>query len=125
VRFNSHCGLHFDVRQQITARRQMKSPPELEFENLRMTERKKLIRYSRRVRFSVLLFLALTVVAWPQAAPDFSGIWKRDDDRSQPKRSGNVTLQIEHHDPELTVETTISPDSPKSRHAMQKYTTDG
>jgi hypothetical protein len=36
-----------------------------------------------------------------------------------------VTLHIEYHDPELSVETTISPDSPKSRHAIQKYTTDG
>src|SRR5215831_16121540 len=86
---------------------------------------KPLIHSSARVLLGVFLFAALTVAALPQTATDFSGIWKQDNDRSQPKRSGNVTLHIEHHDPEFTVETTISPDSPKSRHAIQKYTTDG
>jgi hypothetical protein len=65
------------------------------------------------------------VGAWPQTAPDFSGIWKQDNDRSQPKRKGNVTLHIEHHAPELTVETMISSDSPGFRQARQRYTTDG
>lgn len=92
---------------------------------MQMRDRKALIHSSLRVLLGVFLFAALTVAAWPQTAPDFSGIWKQDNDRSQPKRSGNVTLHIEHHDPELTVETTISPDSTRSRHAMQRYSTDG
>jgi hypothetical protein len=67
----------------------------------------------------------MTVAAWPQTIPDFSGVWKQDNDRCQPKRSGDVTLHIEHHDPVLTVETSISHGSQNSRHAVQKYTTDG
>ncbi len=77
----------------------------------------------------MLLFLAVTVAAWPQNVPDFSGIWKQDNDRCQPKRSGDVTLHIEHRDPQLTVETSISHGSQNSGlgsgHAVQKYTTDG
>jgi hypothetical protein len=73
----------------------------------------------------MLLLSAMTVVAWPQTVPDFSGLWKQDNDRCQPKRSGDVTLHIEHHNPELTVETSMSHGSLSSRHAMQKYTTDG
>ena len=60
-----------------------------------------------------------------EAGPEFSGLWRQDNARSQPKRSGEVRLRIEHHDPELTVETTIVPDSGKPRHALQNYTTDG
>jgi len=56
---------------------------------------------------------------------DFSGLWKQDNDRCQPKRNGDVTLPIEHHGPELTVETSISRHSSSPRQAVQKYTTDG
>ena len=63
--------------------------------------------------------------AWPQGTHDFSGIWKQDNDRCQPKRNGDVTLRIEQHDPEFTVETSILRNSASSRHAVQKYTTDG
>ena len=73
----------------------------------------------------LLLFSVLTVAAWAQTGPDFSGTWKQDNDRCQPKRSGNVTLDIEHHDPDLRVETSISRGSATSGHAVQKYTTDG
>jgi hypothetical protein len=73
----------------------------------------------------MLLLSALTVAAWAQTAPDFSGAWKQDNDRCQPKRSGDVTLHIEHHGPELTVETSMSHGSSSSRHATQEYTTDG
>jgi hypothetical protein len=75
--------------------------------------------------FLAALLSALTVTAWTQTAPDFSGRWRQDNDRCQPKRSGDVTLQIEHHEPELTVETTILRGSEPPRHAVQKYTTDG
>jgi hypothetical protein len=73
----------------------------------------------------VMLLIAIPVVARPQAASDFSGLWKQDNDRCLPKRSGNVTLRIEHHDPELTVETSIAHDAVNARHAVQNYTTDG
>ena len=81
----------------------------------------------RPVQFflTVLLLSTASAGAWSQTMPDFSGQWKQDNDRCQPKRNGDVTLRIEHHDPELTVETLISRNSGNSRHAVQKYTTDG
>ena len=78
-----------------------------------------------RFYLTILLFSAITVAAQPQSTPDFSGIWKQDNDRCMPKRSGDVTLHIKHHDPELTIETSISHDSVNARRAIQKYTTDG
>lgn len=72
------------------------------------------------------LLMVLSVIgAWAQARPEFSGLWKLDNSRSVPKRNGDVTLRIEHHDPELTIETLISHDLTNSRHAIQKYATDG
>jgi hypothetical protein len=73
----------------------------------------------------VFFFSAITVAAYAQTAPDFSGLWKQDNDRSQPKRSGEVTLRIAQSGSELAVETSMSHGSQNSRHAMQKYTTDG
>jgi hypothetical protein len=78
-----------------------------------------------RLLLSLVLLVAVPLVARPQSAPDFSGLWVQDNDRCQPKRSGNVALRIDHHDPKLTIETSISNDSMNSRHAIQKYTTDG
>ena len=60
-----------------------------------------------------------------QPNPNFSGTWKQSNERSIPKRTGNVTLHIEHRDPDLTVETTALRGSAAPRHAMQRYTTDG
>jgi hypothetical protein len=57
------------------------------------------------------------------SAPDFSGIWKQSNERCSPKRTGDVTLNIEHHDPELVLETTSK--GLITRHALQRYTTDG
>ncbi len=76
-----------------------------------------------------LLALRLAVLTAPaaicsQPKPDFSGTWKQSDERSMPKRTGKVTLHIEHRDPELTVETTIIRGSVAPRHAEQRYTTD-
>jgi hypothetical protein len=82
----------------------------------------------RRIRICLsILFLLLTmaVTAVAQSAPGFSGLWKQDNDRCQPKRKADITLRIEHYDPELTVETSISRNSGNARHAVQKYTTDG
>jgi hypothetical protein len=73
----------------------------------------------------MLLLAAMTVAGWSQTMPDFSGQWNQDNDRCQPKRTGDVTLHIEHHDPEFTVETSISHGSLSPRHAVQKYATDG
>ena len=64
-------------------------------------------------------------MAWSQGMPDFSGLWKQDNDRCQPKSNVVIMLRIEHHNPELTVETSISRNSATSRRAVQKYTTDG
>ena len=60
-----------------------------------------------------------------QLNPDFSGTWKQSNERSIPNRTGNVTLHIDHRDPELTVETTILRSAAAPRHAVQRYTTDG
>jgi hypothetical protein len=84
-----------------------------------------MIHCHKRICLSIVLYSAITLAAWPQAAPDFSGLWKQDNDRCLPKRGGDVALRIEHHDRELTVETSISHGAPNSRHAVQKYTTDG
>jgi hypothetical protein len=91
----------------------------------RMRNSRKLTHRSVRIRLIMLLLSTVTVAAWPQTVPDFSGTWKQDNDRCQPKRSGDVMLHIENHDTQLTVETTISHGSLSSRHAVQKYTTDG
>jgi hypothetical protein len=78
-----------------------------------------------KLRFSLILLISMPIAIWPQTAPDFTGLWKQTNDRCLPKRSGDVTLRIQQHNPELTIETSISPDSSNPRHAMQKYTTDG
>lgn len=78
-----------------------------------------------RIFLGIVLLSTAAAVAWPQGTPDFSGLWKQDNDRCQPKRNGDVTLRIEHHAAEFTVGTSISRNSASSRHAVQKYTTDG
>jgi hypothetical protein len=123
VRFSLLCGLHSEVCQQIYAVAADIAAARIEHE-LQMRNSKTLIYRSVRIGLSMLLLSAVTIAAWPQTAPDFSGMWKQDNDRCQPKRSGDVTLHIEHHNPELTVETSISHGAQISRH-VQKYTTDG
>ncbi len=80
---------------------------------------------SVRMFLQILLLATAAAVACAQATPEFTGLWKQDNDRCQPKRNGDVTLRIEHHGADLMVETSISHNSSNSRHAMQKYTTDG
>jgi hypothetical protein len=60
-----------------------------------------------------------------QQYPDFTGNWKQSNERSTPRRTGNVTLRIDHRDPELTIETAMLRASAAPRHAVQHYTTDG
>lgn len=81
--------------------------------------------HSVRILLVLLLLSATSGIAFAQGTTDFSGLWKQDNDRSQPRRNGDVTLRIEHRDPVFTVETAISRNAASSRHALQKYTTDG
>jgi hypothetical protein len=78
-------------------------------------------------KMSLVLLLAGVMgpsgICLPNA--DFSGTWKQSNERSTPARTGNVILQIDHRDPEITVETTILRGSAAPRHASQHYTTDG
>jgi hypothetical protein len=90
-----------------------------------MKKCKRLANGRVRVLMCTFMLAAISVTARGQSAPDFSGVWKQDNDRCQPKHSGDVTLRIEQNGSELTVETTISHGSMNSRHAVQKYTTDG
>jgi hypothetical protein len=53
------------------------------------------------------------------------GTWKQSNERSTPLRSGDVTPRIDHHDPDLTVETTIVRGPSAPRRALHHYTTDG
>lgn len=71
----------------------------------------------------VMVFTAQSLLG--QTHPSLSGVWKQSNDRSQPSRRGDVTLRIDHRDPELVVETAIlrSPGPPRT--AKQKYSTDG
>ena len=73
----------------------------------------------------LLLLMAIPLTGRSQTQPDFSGLWKQDNDRCQPKRSGEVTLRIDHHGPELILETSIQHGTQTLKHAAQRYTTDG
>jgi hypothetical protein len=87
-----------------------------------MKNRRKWMHRSLKMCFVLIL---ITTAARPQTTPDFSGLWEQNNDRCQPKRTGEVTLHIEHHGAELVVETSIAPGSARSRRAVQKYTIDG
>ena len=78
----------------------------------------------RSLKMCFVLFL-ITTAARSQITPDFSGLWEQDNDGCQPKRTGEVTLHIEHHGAELVVETSIAPVSARSKHAIQKYIING
>ncbi len=77
--------------------------------------------------FLTIVFLAVfaSQLLPAQGLPSFSGVWKQSNDRSQPARKGDVTLKIDHRDPEFIVETTILRGSGAPRVAKQRYTTDG
>jgi hypothetical protein len=90
-----------------------------------MRKRLKSIHLLAPIWLGILMLSPAPVSAQTQTTPDFSGLWKQDNDRCQPKRSGDITLRIEHLAPAFTVETTISRASASSRQAVQKYTTDG
>jgi len=57
--------------------------------------------------------------------PNFSGTWKQSNERCVPARKGDVTLHIDHHDPDIIVETTALRSSGPALHAVQRYSTDG
>jgi hypothetical protein len=77
----------------------------------------------------LLILVAALSFAAGAPEPDFSGVWKQSNEQCSPKRTGDVTLRIEHRDPELVVETTSIFDTTSrgliARHALQRYTTDG
>jgi len=87
-----------------------------------MKNKRKWMHRSLKMCFVLLL---ITTAARSQTTPDFSGLWEQDNDRCQPKRTGEVTLHIEHHGAELVVETSIAHVSARSRHAVQKYVING
>jgi hypothetical protein len=68
-----------------------------------------------------LLLIAIAALGFSAGAPapDFSGIWKQSNEQCSPKRTGDVTLRIEHRDPELVVETTSK--GLITRHALQRH----
>ena len=70
-----------------------------------------------------LIAIATLSFAGGTPSPDFSGAWKQSNEQCSPKRTGDVTLKIEHRDPELIIETTSK--GLVTRHAFQRYTTDG
>jgi hypothetical protein len=73
---------------------------------------------------NLLLIVAMAFgLAAEASVTNFSGTWKQSNEQSSPKRTGDVTLRIEHRDPELVVETTSK--GLITRHALQRYTTDG
>jgi hypothetical protein len=82
---------------------------------------------SMKRMFLVLLLAGVMVPSGICLSPNagFSGTWKQSNERSTPARTGNVTLHIDHRDPDMTVETTILRGSAAPRHALQHYTTDG
>jgi hypothetical protein len=81
---------------------------------------------NRRLFLGLLMTLLLdpTGICSPPN-PNFSGTWKQSNERCTPKRTGDVTLQIVHRDPDLIVETTVLRSSRPPRHAVQRYSTDG
>jgi hypothetical protein len=77
-------------------------------------------------KITVFMALALGATALlAQSHPDFSGEWRQDNEHSQPPRAGNVTLKIVHHDPDLSVETSILRTGRPNQHAIERYKTDG
>ena len=70
------------------------------------------------------LLLVTTEICSPPN-PNFSGTWKQSNERCVPKRTGDAILHIDHRDPDLIVETTVLRSSGPSRHAVQRYSTDG
>ncbi len=81
---------------------------------------------TRRFFLVAILIAVWTAQVLPaQGHPSFSGVWKQNNERSQPARKGNVTLKIDHREPLLTVETTILRSSGSPRTAKQEYSTDG
>jgi hypothetical protein len=71
----------------------------------------------------ILIAIAALSLLAEGTAPDFTGVWKQNNEECSPKRTGDVTLNIRHRDPELLMETTSKGRTVK--HALQRYTTDG
>jgi hypothetical protein len=90
-----------------------------------MKKSKQSVLHWSRIFLGILLLLTIAGVACSQKTPVFSGVWKQDGDRCRPKRTGDVTLDLDDRNPRLEVKTSISQASESPRHADQEYTTDG
>jgi hypothetical protein len=90
-----------------------------------MRKRGKSVNGWVRVLMCTLMLTAIPVAVRAHTAPDFSGLWTQENDRCEPKRSGDVTMLVEQNGSEFTVETSIARGLRDSRRAVQKYTLDG
>jgi hypothetical protein len=71
-------------------------------------------RRSFLVWLPVLLLAPAGICVPPN--PNFSGTWKQSNERCTPTRTGDVTLYIDHRDPDLTVKTIVLRSSGSPRH---------
>lgn len=60
-----------------------------------------------------------------QSTAGYAGVWKLNNDLSEPKRNGDVTLQISFEAPELIMEVTSTRSSSPPRHSTQTLLLDG
>ena len=74
------------------------------------------------MNLSLIVIAAFSLLA-EVPRTDYSGTWKQNNEQCSPRRTGDVTLKIEHRDPDLVVETTSK--GLITRHALQRYTTGG
>ena len=120
MRSNSLCGFNSKLSAVCAARLAVYATALLKLTSVEI-EAKSISGSVRIAMIAVLLMV--TAAVWPQTHPSFSGLWKQDNDRCQPKRSGNATLRISHRDPELTAETSIYRDTaePPSHRAKIQY----
>jgi hypothetical protein len=53
---------------------------------------------------ALLAVPALTAALHAETHPDFSGVWKQANERCIPKQSGEATITIKQHDPQISIE---------------------
>ena len=80
----------------------------------------------RRLLLSLLptVLFALTALC-SEPNPNFSGTWKQSNEQCVPRRTGDVTRNIDHRGSDLVVDSTVIRGSGPPRHAVQRYSTDG
>ncbi len=83
---------------------------------------------SRLLRLSFVALMLATSgspVLSAQSASAYAGMWKLNNQLSEPKREGEVTLTIKFEDPKLIFELLSARASAPPRHATQTYSLDG